>query len=75
MIRADFPHDSYWKSAVVEFSDGSRLPIQLTSSASLQEFKFSSRRVSWLRITQLVPQDPGKWCALIEVEAWGRDLQ
>jgi hypothetical protein len=74
MIRADYPHDSYWKSAVVEFSDGSQLPIQISSSASLQEFHFSKRTVSWLRLTKLTPEDPAKWCSLIEVEAWGHDL-
>lgn len=74
MIRADFPHDSYWKSAVVEFSDGSQLPIQISSSDKLQEFRFSKRTVSWIRITKLVPEDPAKWCSFIEVEAWGRDL-
>jgi hypothetical protein len=75
MHRADFPHDSYWKSAEIEFSDGSRLPIQMTSSASLQEFNFSKRKVTWFRIAKLVPVDPAKWCSLIEVEAWGRDLR
>jgi hypothetical protein len=75
MIRADFPHDSYWKSAVVEFSDGSQLPIRISSSAEFQEFKFSKRQVSWFRITKLAPEDPAKWCAFIEVEAWGHDLQ
>jgi hypothetical protein len=74
MIRADFPHDSYWKSAQVEFSDGSQLPIQITSSAELQEFHFPRRKVSWFRINKLTPEDPAKWCALIEVEAWGHDL-
>ncbi|MGA9070291.1 MAG: RhuM family protein [Terracidiphilus sp.] len=74
MNRADFPHDSYWKSAEIEFSDGSRLPIQITSSASLQEFKFPKRKVTWFRIAKLVPADPAKWCSLIEVEAWGRDF-
>jgi hypothetical protein len=74
MIRADFPHDSYWKSAVVEFSDGSQLPIQITSSAEFQEFIFPMRKVSWFRISKLVPVDPSKWCSLIEVEAWGHDF-
>jgi hypothetical protein len=74
MIRADFPHDSYWKSADVEFSDGSRLPIQIGPSAGFQEFPFPKRKVSWLRITDLVPSDPSRWCSFIEVEAWGRDL-
>ena len=29
MVCADFPHDSYWKSAVVEFSDGGRFRFRL----------------------------------------------
>ncbi|MFZ1085467.1 MAG: RhuM family protein, partial [Terracidiphilus sp.] len=75
MNRADYPHDSYWKSAEIEFSDGSRLPIQITSSASLQEFSFPKRKVRWFRIAKLAPMDAAKWCSLIEVEAWGRDLR
>ena len=74
MVRADFPHDSYWKSADVEFSDGSRQSIQIGSSSGFQDFPFPKRRVSWLRLTNLVPVDPAKWCSFIEVEAWGRDV-
>ena len=73
MVRADFPHDSYWKSADVEFSDGSHVSLQIGSSAEFQDFLFKKRRVSWLRISNLVPVDPGRWCSFIEVEAWGRD--
>jgi hypothetical protein len=75
MVRADFPHDSFWKSADVEFSDGSHVPIQIGSSAEFQQFSFRKRRVSWLRLTNLVPSDPSKWCSFVEVEAWGRDLK
>lgn len=75
MVRADFPHDSFWKSADVEFSDGSRVPIQIGSSAGFQQFSFRKRRVTWLRLTNLAPADPSKWCSFIEVEAWGRDLK
>jgi hypothetical protein len=74
MVRADFPHDSYWKTADVEFSDGTHLPIQIASSAEFQDFSFPRRRVSWVRITNLVPADPARWCSFIEVEAWGHDL-
>lgn len=74
MVRADFPHDSYWKSAAVEFSDESSLSLQLTPSADFQDFSFSKRRVSWLRITNVVPADPSRWCSFVEVEAWGKDL-
>ena len=73
MVRADFPHDSYWKDAVVEFSDGSHVPLRLSSSPEFQEFKFSARRVAWMRIANVVPADPAKWCALMEVEAWGKE--
>lgn len=73
MVRADFPHDSYWKSADVEFSDGSHVSLQIGPSAEFQDFQFKKRRVSWLRITNLVPVDPVKWCSFIEVEAWGRE--
>ena len=73
MVRADFPHDSYWKEAYVEFSDGSHVPLRLSSSPEFQEFKFPSRRVAWMRIANVVPADPAKWCALMEVEAWGKE--
>ncbi len=73
MVRADFPHDSYWKTAKVEFSDGSHVDLQIGSSAEFQDFPFKKRRASWLRITDLVPADPARWCSFIEVEAWGRD--
>jgi hypothetical protein len=56
------------------FSDGSRLPIQITSSTGLQHFRFSRRKITWFRLTNLVPVDPEKWCSLVEVEAWGHDL-
>jgi hypothetical protein len=73
MVRADFPHDSYWKSAVVEFSDGTQLPIQLAPTAAFQVFSFPMRRVTWLRITHLVAADPDKWCSFVEVQVWGRE--
>jgi hypothetical protein len=74
MVRADFPHDSYWESADVEFSDGSHVSIQIGASPDFQNFSFPKRRVSWLRLTNLVPVDAAKWCSFIEVEAWGRDV-
>jgi len=74
MIRADFPHDSYWQSALVEFSDGSSLPVRILPTADFQEFSFRARSIAWIRLTRLVAADPGKWCSLVEFQAWGRDL-
>jgi hypothetical protein len=73
MLRADLPHDGYWKHADVEFSDGSRMTIQLAPTAEFQEFTFPPRKTAWLRLTNLLSADPSKWCALIEMEAWGRE--
>jgi len=73
MLRADFPHDGTWKRADVEFSDGSRMTIQLAPTAEYQEFTFPPRKTVWLRLGNLLPTDPSKWCALIELEAWGRE--
>jgi hypothetical protein len=75
MVRADFPHDSSWQSAVLEFSDGGPFPIQFTQSAEFQEFTFPKRAVSWVRLNKLVPADRARWCSFVEVEAWGRDLK
>jgi hypothetical protein len=75
MVRADFPHDSYWQSAVIEFSDGGQLPIKISESAEFQDFTFPKRSVSWIRLNKLVPADPARWCSFIEVEVWGRDLK
>jgi hypothetical protein len=75
MVRADFPHDSYWRTAVIEFSDGKQLPIEIRETGEFQEFTFQKRSVSWVRLNKLVPADPKRWCSFIEVQAWGRDLQ
>jgi hypothetical protein len=72
MLRTDFPHDSYWKSGVVEFSDSTSLPLEMTSTSDFQDFHFPAKRVSWLRLTHLVPAEE-RWSALIEFEAWGSD--
>lgn len=75
-IRADFKpytnteHDSWWKTGVMEFSDGSKLPFELKKIDTGQEIKFPKRKVSWVKFTKLVP-DENKWCAFTEVEIWG----
>jgi len=70
-VRADLPHNSYWQSAVLEFSDGSVLPLAIEESAERQSFTFPERVAEWVRFTRLVPADPARWCALAEAEVWG----
>ena len=72
-IRADFPHDRHWHRATIEFSDGSRETISIEKKAEGQTFNFSKRTVDWLRITDLIQDEPLGWCGFTEVEVWGRD--
>ena len=50
-IRADFPHDTYWKEAVLEFSDGSSVPISLDGIKDGQKFEFSPRKTEFVKLT------------------------
>ncbi len=80
-IRADWtttapiPHDSYWKSGTLVFSDSSKVNIVIDSTAGPQGYKFASRVTNSLTITNLVPHvlHWRGWCALAEVQAWGYD--
>jgi hypothetical protein len=73
-IRADFPHDDYWRSATIEFSDGTKESIAIDKTAEPQEFRFAKRIVSYLRISDLVEDEPLGWCGLTEVQVWGKDV-
>jgi hypothetical protein len=69
--RADFPHDSH--QATLIFSDGNRRTIELEKKAEPQTFTFEARRTSSVRLADLVQDEQPGWCALTEVEVWGRD--
>ncbi|MBN2139028.1 MAG: discoidin domain-containing protein [Sedimentisphaerales bacterium] len=73
-IRADFPHDDYWHSATIEFSDGTKEAISIEKTAEPQAFTFEKRTVSSLRLTDLREAEPLGWCGLTEVQVWGRDV-
>jgi hypothetical protein len=73
-LRADFPHDGYWHSGVLEFDDGSRIDLKLKKTHRAQTFKFDKKKTRQLKLTQLQQKEPLQWCALTEIEAWGRDV-
>lgn len=74
-LRADFPHDSWWTSAAVEFSDGSREVLSLCKSAAPQSFAIAPRTVTWLVLTDLIKaEDESPFPALTQLEAWGTDI-
>jgi len=57
LLRADFPHDNYWKQASLIFSDGSRKLIYLEKTKENQVFSFSSRTVEWIKLTNLIKSE------------------
>ncbi len=71
-IRADFPHDKFWKSATLKFSDGSSEKITIRKAAEGQTFTFKKRSTTFVKIDELVQDEPMGWCALSEVEVWGQ---
>lgn len=74
-LRADFPHDAWWREATLHFSDGSSLTVHLEKTAAGQRFPFPARRVDWVRLDTLVKaDDPSPFPALTQLELWGRDL-
>lgn len=73
-LRADFPHDSHWTAATVEFSDGSREVLPLEKSAAPQAFPIAPRTVTALTLCELKKaDDPSPFPALTQIEAWGTE--
>lgn len=75
-LRADFPHDSYWTQATLEFSDGSREVISLEKDKDLQFFDFEKRTIEWIEIKELIKaEDESPFPALTQLEVYGRYLK
>lgn len=73
-LRADYPHDSWWKHVAVRFSDGSRETLELVMSAKPQSFQIKARTVTSLTLCELTKNnDPSPFTALTQLEAWGTE--
>lgn len=71
-LRADYPHDSYWTQATVEFGDGSREVLKLKKEDAPQHFPIPVRRTSKLTLKELTKaEDESPYPALTQIEAWG----
>lgn len=75
--RADFPHDNWWKTCTVQFSDGSELTPAFVKSGRRQTVDLERRRVRWLKVCRLLKDesDPSPFPALTQLEAWGAEHQ
>lgn len=74
--RADFPHDSWWTQGTVSFSDGTSEVVELGKRAEPQSFPLKRRRITWLRVGQLIKaDDPSPFPALTQIEVFGRNSE
>jgi hypothetical protein len=73
VLRADYPHDSYWTSVTVAFSDGSQEVWQPKKTAEPQVFAVTPRVISGLRLINLVKDaDASNFPALTELQVFGK---
>ncbi|MGY3725084.1 hypothetical protein SAMN05421767_12211 [Granulicatella balaenopterae] len=71
-LRCDFPHDSYWTQATVEFSDGSEEIIHLEKIHTPQNFTFTKRVVEWVKLKDLIQDtDESPFPALAQLDIYG----
>jgi hypothetical protein len=73
-LRADLPHDKFWRGADLVFPDGTKKALPFEPTGRKQEFPFPAKKVTWVELRDFVQPEPRGWCALSEVEVWGRDL-
>lgn len=72
--RADFPHDAWWNRAVLSFSKGPDLSIDLRKSGSGQRMRFPKRSTEWIRLHRLAKaEDPSPFPALTSIACLGLD--
>lgn len=71
-LRADFPHDTCWRSARAELSDGTELELALEKAGVRQSFSLGGRTIEWLRLHSLEKADEDGFPGLSQLEVWGR---
>ena len=79
-LRADFPHDTYWKEMDIEFSDKTRKHINLEGVAAAQSFKLDEPKVTeYVKLTgfkqQRLEDGSLSFAALTEIEVYGKYIK
>lgn len=76
-LRADFPHDTYWKAVDVEFDDGTRETANFIKTAEGQELILkevkTTRKIHLTNFKQA--ELPFSWAALSQIEVYGRYIK
>ena len=76
VLRADFPHDSYWTQGTIHFSDGSEEVLSFVKTDRPQVFFVESRVIEWLTFGKLIKaDDESPFPALTQMEVWGKEAE
>lgn len=75
-LRADWPHDAWWQSGVLDLSDGTTIDLAFTKTVEAQYFDIGKHTVQWVRLRNLVKaDDPSPFPALTQIEVFGCDAE
>ena len=78
-LRADFPHDTYWKEAELEFSDKSTVHIDLIGTKEGQTFEFEPRKTEYVKLTgfkqQRLEDGSLSFAALSQLSVYGNYIK
>jgi 4-deoxy-L-threo-5-hexosulose-uronate ketol-isomerase len=75
-LRADFPHDTFWKSIDVGFSDGSVEQASLEGTAEGQVLTFPAKTTQTIHLHHFKQISyPLSWAALSQIEVYGTYLK
>lgn len=75
-LRADFPHDTYWKSFDILFSDNTKVHAEFEETAAGQEITFEKKKTSFIHLTNFKQAvNPLSWAALSQIEVYGNYIK
>lgn len=74
-LRADFPHDNWWKQVTVRFSDGTAIACGLEKTDLGQEILIQPKKITWIQLEKLIASDePSPFPALTQFEVYGKEV-
>lgn len=74
--RSDFPHDNWWESVTLTFSNGEKEIWTLEKSDKPHVLNLGEKQLEWLTFGELIKaDDPSPFPALTQIEVYGRDIK
>lgn len=75
-LRADFPHDNWWKEVKVTLSNGNTRVYCLNKTGRGQRLPLGRQKISWLTLSDLkMSEEESPFPALSQIKVMGRDRE